>query len=104
MGGTTSIPGDPWTPEHGWRWIGGYAAQLRVEEGADVARAYALGALLAELAGLLVLAVRAAEIDVAATRASAWHGVAQLLPFVRRSVAGAASAVEALEGSARRSA
>jgi hypothetical protein len=96
--------GDPWTPEHGWRWIGGYTAQLGATEGADVARAFGLSALLAELAGLLVLAVRAAEIDVASARARAWHGVAQLLPFVRRSVAGASGAIEGLEGPARRSA
>ena len=95
--------GDPWSHADGWSWLSRYARTHL--EGAEVARAFVLSVLLAEISGMLVLAVRAAELDAPAARARAWREVERLAPLVRHSLAAAgAAAVPGTSAATRRSA
>ena len=94
---------DPWALDLAWNWIGSHAQQLSAVEGPEVARAFALSALVAEIAGVLALAVAAAQTRGPAARRSAWQGVAALAPVVRRAITPAAASGLALDRPLRRS-
>jgi hypothetical protein len=69
-----------------------HACALARREGPEVARAFALSALIADIAGVLALAVAAAETPGSSARRRAWDAVAALAPAVRETLRGAGHA------------